>query len=110
MSESQTSPPDGQASERQTLEEMIRDARAELTRLETALGRLDSGQAVEHPVIFWRKRRNMTQSELARAVGVTPAAICRIEHAPGFAARPDTRLRIAAVLNVSEEWLHKAQD
>ena len=101
---------EAQQSERHMLEGMIRDARAELTRLETALGRLDSGQAVEHPVIFWRKRRNMTQSELARAVGVTPAAICRIEHAPGFAARPETRLRIAAVLNVAEEWLHKAQD
>jgi len=103
-------PAGGRTDERAVLVTLIAQARAELARLETALGRLDSGQDPDHPVVFWRKRRNMTQSELARVVGVTPAAICRIEHSPGFMGRMETRVAIAAALDVPMDWLQPPSD
>lgn len=96
-----------EADEKSSLEDMLREARALVAKLERALGRLDEGEEPDHPVRYWRKQRRMGQSELARAVGVTPAAICRIEHSDGFAGRPATRAKIAEVLDIPIEWLDR---
>jgi DNA-binding XRE family transcriptional regulator len=93
--------------ERATIAEMLEEARNLVTRLETALGRLgDPQQAKSNPVRYWRKQRRISQADLARMVGVTPAAICRIEHSERFSARPRTRDRIAAALDIPIDWLN----
>jgi DNA-binding Xre family transcriptional regulator len=88
----------------ETLQGMLDEARAMVKRLETLLGGTLAGTEL-HPIVSWRQRRNMSQSELARAVGISPPALCRIEHSSGFRGRKETREKIAAVLNVSEELL-----
>ena len=94
--------------ERATLTELLEQARALVVKLETALGRLgDPEQAETNPVRFWRQQRRMSQANLARMVGVTPAAICRIEHSDRFSGRPDTRNRIAMALDVPVDWLNQ---
>ncbi|NIJ08400.1 DNA-binding Xre family transcriptional regulator [Sphingomonas vulcanisoli] len=95
--------------ERAMLMEMLDQAHAMVTQLETALWRLSAPEARDtNPVRYWRKQRRISQTELAKMVGVTSAAICRIEHAEHFAARPDTRDRICAALDIPVEWLNKA--
>lgn len=97
-----------QSEEKDALMELLSEARTLVARLESALGQLDQGQEPDHPVRYWRKQRRMGQAELARAVGVTPAAICRIEHSDGFAGRPATRAKIAEVLDIPVDWLDRA--
>ena len=106
MPDPKTEAPD-QSDEKRALEEMLQEARVLVAKLERALGRLDAGEEPDHPVRYWRKQRRMGQSELARAVGVTPAAICRIEHSDGIAGRPATRAKIAEVLDIPPEWLDR---
>lgn len=96
-----------QAEEKAALMELLHEARALVVKLETALGHLGEGKEPDHPVRYWRKQRGMGQSALAKAVGVTPAAICRIEHSDGFAGRPATRAKIAEVLDVPIDWLDR---
>ena len=97
-----------QADEQAALGELLYEARTLVAKLERALGQLEVGEEPDHPVRYWRKQRRMGQSELARAVGVTPAAICRIEHSDGFAGRPTTRAKIAEVLDIPVEWLDRS--
>lgn len=91
--------------EREIISNLLIDARALVRRLEARLANLD-GVANVHPVTRYRKQLGMSQVALAKAVGISPPALCRIEHSPGFSARPSTRARIAACLNVSEDLLH----
>lgn len=52
-----------------------------------------------HPIAAWRAHRNMSQAQLADRVGITQAAIGRIEKAAAGAGRPATRQAIAAALD-----------
>lgn len=52
-----------------------------------------------NPVAAWRKVAGLTQSTLAEMVGVTQAAIARIEAGPAGAGRDDTLKAIAKALN-----------
>ncbi|NIJ08054.1 DNA-binding XRE family transcriptional regulator [Sphingomonas vulcanisoli] len=101
---------DEDLNERETLLAMLAEARTLVQRLETALWRLnDPDDRDANPVLYWRRKRRISQSELARMVGVTAAAICRIEHAAHVAARPETLKGISAALNVPVEWLTVAR-
>ena len=51
-----------------------------------------------NPVAAWRRHAGVTQAVLASKVGVTQAAIARIEAAPNGAGRDDTLTRIAKAL------------
>lgn len=89
---------------------MLLEARSLVVSLESKLGfRAPDGRPV-HPIVRWRQARGMTQAELASLVGISPPALNRIEHRPGFAGRAETRKRIAAALNVSEEFLRAPAD
>jgi DNA-binding XRE family transcriptional regulator len=50
------------------------------------------------PVAAWRRYAGFTQAALAKKVGLTQAAIARIEAGPPGAGRDDTLLAIARVL------------
>jgi len=52
----------------------------------------------------WRARRSYGQAELARAVGITPNTLYRIE-TEGRTPRPATIRKIADILQVSVENL-----
>ncbi|KZY39484.1 hypothetical protein A3731_13195 [Roseovarius sp. HI0049] len=51
-----------------------------------------------NPVAAWRRHAGVTQAVLASKVGVTQAAIARIEAGPNGAGRDDTLTRIAKAL------------
>ena len=51
-----------------------------------------------------RKRRGLTQSELSRRAGMTPAAIWQIEAGQRQPAA-DTIIRLCRALGVSADWL-----
>lgn len=51
-----------------------------------------------NPVAAWRRHVGLTQAVLADKVGVTQAAIARIEAGPAGAGRDDTLKRIAKAL------------
>jgi DNA-binding XRE family transcriptional regulator len=51
-----------------------------------------------NPVAAWRRHVGLTQAVLAEEVGVTQAAIARIEAGPVGAGRDDTLMRIAKAL------------
>ena len=87
---------------RRQLYAILAEARALVTRLEILVG---GSSATLHPITAWRKRRNIAQGTLAKAAGISGPALSRIEHLPGFRGRQDTRAKIAATLNVPEEWL-----
>ena len=53
-----------------------------------------------------RKQRGLSQSDLARAIGVTPAAVCNYETGAGNATLK-TVARFSAALNVEPEILLK---
>lgn len=89
--------------ERVTLERMLAEARAQVARLEASLNALS--EADLHPIAQLRRRRGMSQAALARAIGVSPPALCRIENSPGLAAREETRQKLAEVLGVPESAL-----
>jgi DNA-binding XRE family transcriptional regulator len=93
--------PAGEA--RDELMAMLAEARMMVARLEQRLGLLPARDI--HPVAAWREVRGLTQRDLAHAVGVSGAALSRIEHKGGFAGRISTRKRIAEVLGVPEPWL-----
>lgn len=86
------------------LYDMLADAREAVTRIETLLAG-SSGEPHAHPIVLWRQRRNMSQRELADAVGITSPALWRIEHSPGLCGRKETREKISTVLGVPEAWL-----
>ncbi|MEY2925570.1 MAG: hypothetical protein RL367_47 [Pseudomonadota bacterium] len=52
-----------------------------------------------HPIIAWRKFRNLTQSELAMACGVTQPAIARLEKAAVGSGERTTLENIARALD-----------
>lgn len=92
------------------LMKMLKEARALVLSLETRLGLRGPAEEPIHPIARWRRIRGLTQRELAARVGITPPALNRIEHRPGFAGRKETRERIAKALNVSEEDLRAPMD
>ena len=98
--------PNHRVTTRAALLERIRKTGGLLNALETELGRLEDQPSAEHPIVFWRVRRRMTQAKLAQAVGITAPALCKIEHKAGFAARAETRAKIATALSVPEDWLY----
>ncbi|RLL63834.1 XRE family transcriptional regulator [Sinirhodobacter hankyongi] len=51
-----------------------------------------------NPVAAWRRHAGLTQAVLADKVGITQAAIARIESGPTGTGRDDTLTRIAKVL------------
>lgn len=53
------------------------------------------------PLARARRRKNLTQSGLARLVGVDPSAICRMENTQRKPNR-ETAQKIAAALEISE--------
>jgi DNA-binding XRE family transcriptional regulator len=93
--------------ERASLVALLNEARDVVARLEAALSEGEGGEEAVHPVVIWRKRRHLSQADLARAVGLSAPAICRIENSPGFACRRETREKIAAVLDVPVDWLYR---
>ena len=84
---------------------ILNEARSLVRFLEARLGFRDSDGNAIHPIVRWRKIRGLTQGELAARVGISGAALHRIEHLPGFAGKETTRARIAAALDVSQEAL-----
>lgn len=60
----------------------------------------EENMEIGHYVREWRNFRGLSQSKLARAVGVSPAAICVLEQGKsGY--HQQTLVRIAAALGVS---------
>ena len=53
----------------------------------------------KHPIAAWRGYRELSQAQLAKRVGVTQAAIARIESADADVGRPETRRKIAEALD-----------
>jgi hypothetical protein len=94
------------ADERREMIDALHQVKALIERIEQRLAATpgSDGQDV-HPVVLWRRRRGLSQAELAQAVGLTAPAICRIENAPGLACRKDTREKLSEVLGVPAEWL-----
>jgi DNA-binding XRE family transcriptional regulator len=96
--------------ERDMLRGMLAEARAVVRRLEHALGELDHGADAKddsdvHPVVVWRRRRGLSQADLAAAIGISAPGLWRIEHTPGLACRNDTARKLGAVLDVPVEAL-----
>lgn len=60
--------------------------------------------AAPTPLAFWRKRRGMTQQQLARAVEIPQGYLSQLE-AGKKRGTPDTLKRIAAVLRVTLDEL-----
>lgn len=89
---------------------LLTDARILVVSLETKLGLRDPDGKPVHPIVRWRRARGITQTELAGLAGISPPALNRIEHRPGFAGREETRKRIAAALGVSEGDLMASAD
>ncbi len=101
---------DGQGSDFESLDgaqlvTLLEEARGVVFRLERALAATGDLDQQVHPLTSWRRRRGLRMRDLAEMVGITAPGIWRIEHLPGFAARPGTRGRIAQALNVTEEEL-----
>ena len=86
--------------ERAALEALLAETRSLVVRLEAKLYESTMAHDREHPLVTLRKQRGMSQVDLARAVGLTAPAICRIEHSPGFACRRETQRKIAAIFYV----------
>jgi len=103
-------PPDDSVAGEAELRRMLVEARCLVVSLETRLGLRDPDGRPVHPIVRWRQVRGMTQSELATLVGISAPALNRIEHRPGLAGRAETRKRIAAALDVSEEDLQAPSD
>lgn len=56
-------------------------------------------RAGKHPIAAWRECREISQAALAERIGVTQAAIARLERAPVGSGKPETRRKIAAALD-----------
>jgi transcriptional regulator with XRE-family HTH domain len=56
-----------------------------------------------------REAKKISQSQLAKLVGITPATIWNWE-TKGTHPRPETLAKVAAVLEVSEDFLSSAQE
>ncbi len=57
-----------------------------------------------------RKRRVMSQEELAKAAGVPVVTISRIENGHTEAPRPSTTRKLATALGVDPAWLVFGED
>ena len=54
---------------------------------------------------FIRKLKGMTQTQLAKAIGVDQSAISQIERGDSKGANAENLLKIAAVLQTNPQWL-----
>ena len=54
---------------------------------------------------IWRKRRGMTQTDLAEKLGITIQSVCRYENSSAEEVRPARRESIARALDVSVQAL-----
>lgn len=89
------------------LRAMLDEALAFAHTLQSRLGYIQANGRPIHPIAQMRKKLGLTQCELAKLAGISAPAMHRIEHLPGFAGRSATRAKIAAALNVSEDFLRR---
>jgi transcriptional regulator with XRE-family HTH domain len=62
-------------------------------------------ETIGQRIVFARRRKVMSQAELARAAGVAPVTVTRLENDVNENPRPATIRKLAEALNVSPGWL-----